>query len=221
MIGITPQVAKAVAVPAVSFLAQKLLIAGSSSVALPSAVAVVAPEVAALALRGGGSPQVLDLTRVRIRLEGLQAYGVVTTLLMNAALRLYSGTPKKLQDGEQAANVAKILFAISMGCSVLAGAYSTVVFALLGLYSKSALGLGKDEAFLEFFAETASIRDMGFHAFVIALISFKASFVLSLFLNYGEGKMRWWASGIAAIVSVLSYYHWSSIMTIAGRLLFS
>jgi hypothetical protein len=162
----------------------------------------------------------MDLTRVRIRLEGLSGYGVVSALMMNAALRLYSSAPKKLQKGETHNNIAKILFAISVGASVLAGAYTTVVFSLLGLYAKSAIGMGKDAACMEFMADTEHMRLYAFDAFLVALIAFKSSFVLSLFLNY-EGKVRWWASGITAVVSLLSWYHWSSIMGIAGKLLFT
>ena len=138
---------------------------------------------------------------------------------MNAALRLFSSTPKKLND-DRVDNYAKVLFVAAVGSSIVAGAYTTVVFSLLGLYSKSALGLGKDLAFVQFFDATAGIRKTAFDCFIISLLSFKASFVLSLFLNY-EGKVRWWSSGIAAFLAVLSIYSWSRIMVVAGNLLFS
>ena len=173
----------------------------------------------ALALRGGQGEPLFDLTRVRIRLEGLHSYEVVTALFMNAALRLFSSTPKTLKAGEKSENIAKILFTIAIGCSVIAGAYTTVVFTLLGLYSKSAIGLGKDLAFVAFFDATASIRRSAFVGFILTLISFELSFVLSLFLNY-EGRMRWYASGIAAVAALTSWWSWNHIMGIAGQLLF-
>jgi hypothetical protein len=215
MKSVTAVAVRAVAAPAVTFLARKdLMMAGTS----PASTAFASIAHTALALRGGA--EVMDLTRVRIRLEGLSAYGVVSSLMLNAALRLYSSSPKKLQKGETCANIAKILFAISVGSSVLAGAYTTVVFSLLGLYAKSAIGMGKDAACMEFMTGTEHMRLYAFDAFLVALIAFKSSFVLSLFLNY-EGKLRWWASGIAAAVSLLSWYHWSTIMVIARNLLFS
>jgi hypothetical protein len=173
----------------------------------------------ALALQGGQGEPLYDLTRVRIRLEGLHLYEVVTALFMNAALRLFLSTPKTLKAGEKSKNIAKILFTIAIGCSVIAGAYTTVVFTLLGLYSKSAIGLGKDLAFVAFFDATASIRRSAFVRFILTLISFELSFVMSLFLNY-EGRMRWCASGIAAVATLTSWWGWNHIMGIAGQLLF-
>ena len=138
---------------------------------------------------------------------------------MNAALRLFSSTPKTLKAGEKSENIAKIIFTIAIGCSVIAGAYTTVVFTLLGLYSKSAIGLGNDLAFVEFFDATATIRKSAFVGFIMTLLSFELSFVLSLFLNC-EGVMRWCASGTAAVAAMASWWSWNHIMGIAGRLLF-
>ena len=205
--------ARTVAAHAVSFVAQKAL---DGSSALPAVA-----SLPVLALRGGGEGA-MDLTRVRIRLEGLHAYGVVSTLMLNASLRLFSSAPKPRTPvkGETINNIARVLFTISIGASVLAGVYTTVVFSMLGLYCKSAIGMGKDEACLQFMAATENMRKSAFDTFLIALVSFKASFVLSLFLNY-EGEMRWWTAGIAAVISLLSWWHWHNIMSVAGKLLFN
>jgi len=45
-------------------------------------------------IRGGAAEAAFDLTRARIRLEGLSSYGVIAVLLMNSALRLYTSVPK-------------------------------------------------------------------------------------------------------------------------------
>ena len=187
---------------------------------LPNTVTAVGHAVlSSVALRGGGA-DALDLARVKSRLEGLHTHGVVTALMMNAALRIFSSTPKTMKEGDRATNIAKILFTGVVALSVISGVYTTVVFALLDLYSKSALGLEKDQAFVEFFSVTALYRKLAFDAFLVCLVSLKASFTLSLFLNF-DGKMRWWVSGVAAAISLLSLYHWHNIMTVAGRLLFS
>jgi hypothetical protein len=139
-------------------------------------------------------------------------------LLMNAALRLYGSTPKRLEK-DKIENSFKILFVLSVGISIICGAYSTVCFSLLGLYSKTALGQGLDASFLEFYAATADVRDRAFRCFIIALLSFEVCFVSSLFLNY-DGKLRWWVSGLAAAASLISWLHWQNIIAIAGELLF-
>ena len=175
--------------------------------------------------RGGGKA-VLDINRVMIRLEGLSSYGVISALIMNAALQLFSGTSKTLSKeastniNKRGVNVAKIVFMVSVISSILAGSYSTVVFSLLGLYSKTALGMGRDENFIRFFKGTAGIRQNGFDAFVVALVSFEISFVTSLCINYDE-KLRWWATGLAGVAALVSFWHWSQILRVASKLLFS
>lgn len=207
---------KVTVMPAVPSLIQQIVRSGPSlSTILPPAVAL---------LRGGSTTTgtastSLDLNRVRIRLEGLSSYGVVTALMMNASLRLFASTPKKLKDGDKVDNVAKILFAILISISIMSGAYTTVVFSMLSLYSKSALGLGKDDAYVDFMAETAQIRTSAFDSFLVCLVTVTASVVLSLFLNYDE-ELRWYASGVALAAALFSWWQWSNILSIAGRLLF-
>lgn len=193
--------------------------AATTTSCIPSVVAQMAPTLSALAIRGGNAAlQNFDLERTRIRLESINSYGVVTALLLQAALRLYSSTPKDLGES-RIQNATKIVFILSVGLSIICGAYTTVVFSLLGLYSKSALGLNMDSSFLEFFAATATVRKRAFDSFLIALISFELCFVTSLFLNY-DGKVRWWVASVAIILAFYSWQHWQDIITVAGRLLF-
>jgi hypothetical protein len=217
-------VAKTV-VPAISLVANKVLrptcIAASSSsmLRLPSMTTILTPPVS-LFLRGGGQ-STLDLTRVSMRLDGFNSYAIIAALLLNATLKLYCMTPKQIESGGNISKekVASILFLLFAGTSLLCTAYSTLVFSLLSLYSKTALGLGQDAAFLEFFAATAVVRKRAFHSLLAALLSFKLCFTASLFIHY-DGKMRWWLVSIATIVGILSWMHWQSVISIAGDLLF-
>jgi hypothetical protein len=107
----------------------------------------------------------LDIGRIRMRLEGLQAYGTLCALLANGCLRLYSSisVPTKSERGDidsssddpptEAANgddtnntqrftkklrkrLAYDGFFLCVVLSVLSGSYTTVVFTLVPLYSK-------------------------------------------------------------------------------------
>jgi len=172
-------------------------------------------------ISGGATDQALiDLTRTRIRLEGLQSYAIVTTLLMNAALRIFSCTPKTLKTKETVDNIAKIIFAFNILVTVITGSYTTITFTLLGVYSKTALGLGRDDKFLEFFERTAYNRKSAFQSFFASIITFQCSFILSLFLNY-ENRFRWVISSFAIALSFLFWWKWSSIVYTAGHVLFS
>lgn len=185
----------------------------------PAAAAAVVPAATCLISRGGANAA-LDLARTKLRLEGLHQYGVVTALLMNAALRLFSSTPKKLSNDDSLQDKMKMAFVGCVATTVVFSAYTVIVFSLLGLYSKRALGLGMDGAFCEFFQATTWIRESGFNAFLLALVSFKSSFVLALWLNF-EGKLRWWLSGLVLGVDLAGWAAWWTIMQLANQILFS
>jgi len=140
---------------------------------------------------------------------------------MGGAIRLCLSTPRSVQvDSPRVENIAKNLFMSIVTLSIASGSHTTIVFALLGLYSKTALGLGKDAAFLDFFAATASARDIAFKCFLCTLVSFNASFVLSIFLNT-KGKQRWWTSAFAAFLVAGSIASWNNILVIAKRTVFA
>ena len=185
-------------------------------------------------IRGGGAAAAaadaaFDLTRARIRLEGLSAYGVTCALLMNAALRVFGSTPKTIQELPEkegperrrvrAENIATVVFSASTCLSILCGLYTTIVFSMLALYSKTALGMGIDANYLKFFEMTASIRKSGFDMYVLSLLSFNGSFAMSLFLHY-KGPMRMGLSGLAFVFTLFSWVNISRIMGLASVLLF-
>ena len=208
-------------VKATSSTAPSLLSPASGVAAAPSSAVIPAAATSLLMIvRGGTANTAFVLGRTKLRLEGLHQYGVVTALLMNAALRLFSSTPKKLNNDDSFEDKVKMFFTAFVATTVVFSAYTVIVFSLLGLYSKRALGLGQDAAFVEFFQATSVIRESGFTSFLLALLAFKSSFVLSLWLNF-EGKMRWWLSGIVLGVDLAGWWAWSTIMTLANKILFS
>jgi hypothetical protein len=207
-----------------SLVANKIVpILTSTAAGSTSALATSLPEVAhsstPILLRGG--QVTVDLARTQLRLDSLNSYAIITALLMSAALNLYSSTPKHIEGGGRSKeNIATKIFVISAGLSIICGAYTTVVFSLLSLYSKTALGLGQDARFLEFFAATTISRRRAFHSFLMALLSFEVCFVASLFLNY-NGKVRWSVLVLATAAAILSWCHWQTVINIAGKLLFT
>jgi|OM-RGC.v1.029716817 hypothetical protein len=90
---------------------------------------------------------------------------------MNAGLRLYSASKV---DPEKP--VVSGIFSVAIMTSVLAGIYTTVVFTLLTIYSKSALGLGKDTTFMNFLAATTRYRRTGFRMFLLSVAGTTVSF---------------------------------------------
>ena len=183
-----------------------------------------------IAIAAGGAATAttgLDISRVRMRLEGFQAYGTLCALMVNACLRLYSSVkiPRDKEGDGMApwtlSNVAMDVFLLSVVVSVLFGSYGTIAFSLMALFSKTALARGLDAEFLEFFAATADIRQTGFESFLLCLVSFETAFILSLFLRFqGQGRRRNLFVTIACVISCISVWRWSSIMRLASQYLF-
>jgi hypothetical protein len=158
-----------------------------------------------------------DLDRTKYRLDGIAHYGSIAALFMNAALVVMNTVPKTF-DERKTENAAKLAAAALVCTTVVCGTYTTMVFSLLGLYSKAFLGMGKDDEFLEFFEKTSAIRDSGFVAFVVSLISFNLSFVATLYLHT-EGRTRMWLTTGAFILFGLCAQNWFLIMGFAANLL--
>lgn len=193
---------------------------------IPQIAGSLCSTISGAAFIRGGAEAAFDLTRQRIRIEGLSAYGVTTALLMNGALRLLSATPKKMQDVKEGGNtarlenVATVLFSIVCVTCILCAAYTTCIFSMTAMYEKTALGMGIDDRYMEFFRATEVYRRRGFNTYVTSLICFKSSLVLNLFLNY-KGRTRWMVSGLAALIALVTWSHLSQIIHLATRLLYS
>ena len=185
-------------------------------------------------IRGGGgaaaaADAAFDLTRARIRLEGLSAYGVTCALLMNASLSFFGGTPKTIQELPEkegperrrvrAENIATVVFSASTCLSILCGLYTTIVFSMLALYSKTALGMGIDANYLKFFEMTASIRKSGFDMYVLSLLIFNGAISSCFFLTY-KGPLRKALSGLAFALTAFSWVNIKRVMDLASLLLF-
>ena len=175
-----------------------------------------APHTLVGLCRGGAAA--MDISRFKLRLDGLHTYAVITTLLMNASLRLYSATPKRFVAEQNVRNVLKIVFSALVTISVLTGSYTTIVLSLVELYAKRALGRGQDAAVLSFFTQTQPIRELAYDTWIVSLVAFQASFVLSLFLNHDGGWDVKLAVG-AAVAAVLCWWKWSMVMVLASTLL--
>lgn len=181
----------------------------------------------ALAHRGGEifakhADSALDIGRVRMRLEGLSAYATLCALLANGCLRLYSAVKVPKREEEKADKLKKRAydaFYLFIVISILSGSYTTVVFTLLALFSKTALGRGYDAQFLNFWAATAGLRESGLESFLASLVCFELAFILSLFLRT-EGERRKILVVLACLIALFSFSRWIKIMQLASSLLF-
>mmetsp|Transcript_28071 Transcript_28071/g.52681 ORF Transcript_28071/g.52681 Transcript_28071/m.52681 type:complete len:236 (+) Transcript_28071:34-741(+) len=146
---------------------------------LPTASSAIS---SVLLLRGGqvsstATAVALDLGRESHLITEMASYGSVTALVLNAALRLWTSTKFSKDQSPWISNS----FTISTTLCVVAGAFTAVLFQLLGIYSRSALGMGNDEGYVAFKTATALYRKWGFRCFLTELLTLVVSFLLSLY----------------------------------------
>lgn len=149
----------------------------------------------------GGAEAAINTSREGFYLQALGTYGTVTALVMNAALRLYSSTKFPLSDKKQSTSIFHSTFLAVTALCIVSGAFTAVLFNILGIYSKEALGMLNDVGYKAFKVSTANFTKWGFRAFLTALGSFVVSFQLSLYAKViseeddnKTGKVILWAS---------------------------
>lgn len=120
-----------------------------------------------------------DMDRLKMRLDGLGTYAVVSALVVNMGIRLVSSTSQELMS--QVWWPIGCTYCAALACCVLSGVYATIVFTLIKMFSKTAIGLNRDAACLDFFELTAKYRRTGCLAVCACLGSFAVAF-LSFFL---------------------------------------
>ena len=151
---------------------------------------------AAASIRGGGGI-VVDLDRADIRLDSLEQYCVIASIILGAVIDIYGDTPKDRAES-RVDRVAQSIHAICVCLGFLAAMYCVVVFTLFGLYAKTALGLAQDAAYVDLLAATGLIRYRGFQSFLMCLVCFNTSLICNMFLNH-QGRTRWILAGMSVV----------------------
>ena len=116
--------------------------------------------------------------RSTVRLDGIEVYAVVSALTVAssiACIEAYGdinsnkkGTYSPFDFGE----FLHYVFMLSNAISIFTGLHATLVFSLVTMYGRTAIGLGRDKAFHSFVTETGFQRYRGFQTFLWSLYAF-------------------------------------------------
>ena len=117
------------------------------------------------------------LDRACVRLDGIEVYAIVSALTCATAINCfdnYNRTPLAVIIRERAVFtlLAEMFYYLSGALGMMTGLHATVIFSLVTMYGRTALGIDRDDAFNEFFANTGPARFNGFWSFKLSLYCF-------------------------------------------------
>ena len=124
-----------------------------------------------------------------------------------------------------------MVYTVLLTLSFLSGMYATVVFALVGVYAKAALGRDMDETCLKFLEATHHQRQNAYRCFLVSIITVTLAYPLAMMVRTkpreelrglpwvrGARVGLFWATLALALFSM---HEWLSINRIASLLIYS
>jgi hypothetical protein len=115
----------------------------------------------------------LSVERATVRLDGLEVYAVVSAL---TSATLYQGfdafTPHSWDDAHLIELLGDGIFFLSSSLGVVAGLHATLVFSLMTVYGRTAIGMARDDALGAFMTSTGMVRYRGFQSFLCSIYAF-------------------------------------------------
>eukprot|EP00537_Pseudo-nitzschia_pungens_P011562 CAMPEP_0172396126 /NCGR_PEP_ID=MMETSP1061-20121228/23713_1 /TAXON_ID=37318 /ORGANISM="Pseudo-nitzschia pungens, Strain cf. pungens" /LENGTH=369 /DNA_ID=CAMNT_0013127909 /DNA_START=94 /DNA_END=1203 /DNA_ORIENTATION=- len=118
-----------------------------------------------------------ELDRATVRLDGIEVYAIVSALTCATSISCFDNfNPTPLQDLIDARDVitflAELFYYAAGALGMMTGLHATLIFSLVTMYGRTALGIDRDDAFNQFFANTGAARFNGFVSFKLSLYCF-------------------------------------------------
>jgi len=125
----------------------------------------------------GSTDGMQALDRACVRLDGIEVYAIVSALTCATAINCFDNyQPTPLEDiVEQRAVftlLSEMFYYLSGALGMMTGLHATLIFSLVTMYGRTALGIDRDDAFNDFFANTGPARFNGFWSFKLSLYCF-------------------------------------------------
>lgn len=160
--------------------------------------------------------EAIDLERTCVRMDGLEVYAVVSALTVATSLSVAEayrhdsdarGWVDMYQDGQHVELLCRSIFLMCSAASALLGLHATLVFSLITMYGRTAVGVDNMPAFRAFYDGTAGQRFRGFRAFLFSIYAFLAQIVLVVTAKCPEHNRLYPLMGfILASAAVLQIY---------------
>jgi len=118
-----------------------------------------------------------ELDRACVRLDGIEVYAIVSALTCATSISCfdnYDPTPINVILRERAVFtvLAELFYYVTGAVGMITGLHATLIFSLVTMYGRTAVGIDRDDAFNSFFANTGPQRFHGFRSFKLSLYCF-------------------------------------------------
>jgi hypothetical protein len=124
------------------------------------------------------------------------------------------------------------MFNVANALCMLSGVFTAILFQLLTIYSKSALGMGNDVGYMAFKEATKTFRIWGFRCFLTEMMSFLVCFMTHLYnMLWNNARKRGRKSiltptgmfimGGSVILTVIGVHHIWAVLSLASQHIFS
>ncbi|CAB9509793.1 expressed unknown protein [Seminavis robusta] len=198
-------------------------IVSSSTTRLHAIPTATASTMSQILLRGGAAVA-LDMSREGYKLQSMATYSTITALIMNACLRLYTSQKFSSKHNNKNTRWTENAFIALTTTCIICGAFTAVLFNILGIYSKESLGMRNDAGYLAFQTATAVYRKWGFRTFLVTCWCFVGSFLLTVYEKSIQecqttlGRVVLVASVIMALVAGFRIHE---ILVLATKLIYT
>lgn len=118
-----------------------------------------------------------NLERTTVRIDGLEVYAVVSALTSATSIQCFeafnvAGFMTLWQNEQYMELACDVVFFIAGTTGIVAGLHATLIFSLMTMYSRTAIGMHRDDVLDAFFQRTAMQRYRGFHTFLHSMYAF-------------------------------------------------
>ena len=118
-----------------------------------------------------------ELDRATVRLDGIEVYAIVSALTCATSISCFDNFEPTsidiiMEEYAVFTFLADLCYFGSAALGMMTGLHATLIFSLVTMYGRTALGINRDDAFNQFFSNTGGARFSGFKSFKLSLYCF-------------------------------------------------
>ena len=118
--------------------------------------------------------------RDQVRLDGIEVYAMIAALNLASSIACLDafGPVTSFSEAKCITDIIiQACFFISNITGILAGTHATLIFSMVTMYGRTAIGLNRDDALHTFLSDSGKERLKGFKSFSLSLYSFLVQFL--------------------------------------------